>query len=199
MHERRGNHVLEAEAPFGRGDGILVARDFLGRAIRTDTHAGDVGRLHAELALRLLRAIDGRKGVAAAGVVLDRHHRDVVHAAERGHRFLPVRPVAHGAAHARFAFDHVERAGDAFTRPGCGEDPGFRRVTRVQGLGHGVHAERLLQRGRHGGAGGERMREAFGVEPVELGGRGGRAERADGAGVVPVLVVRAPHGGADAR
>src|SRR5205823_10552434 len=60
-------------------------------------------------------------------------------------------------------------------------------------------AERLLQRRGEGRDGGERMRELALIELQQLGGGRGGAEAADGAGVVPVTVMRAAHQGADAR
>ena len=119
-------------------------------------------------------------------------------APERRERLVPVRAVAHRAAEAGLAFHHVERAGDALGGGERGGDAGFRGVPGVQRLRHRVHAERLLQPGGEGGDGRERVREALAVELEQLGGGRGGAEAADGAGVVPVLVVRAAHRRADA-
>ena len=145
------------------------------------------------------RAIDGGKRMAAAGVVLERHAADVEVAAERGQCPGPVGVVAHRAPVARFAFDHVERSCDALARGERRGDACFRGMARVQGLRHRVHAKSLLQAGGKGGRGGERVGEAPGIqaEGLRRGRRG--AEAADGAGVVPVLVVRTPHRRADAR
>ncbi len=69
----------------------------------------------------------------------------------------------------------------------------------MQRLGHRVHPECLLQPGREGGNGCKRMRELLLVEAQDLGCRRGGAKAAYGAGVVPVLVMRTAHCGADAR
>ena len=105
--------------------------------------------------------------------------------------------VAHRAAEA----DCITSS-EPVTPSRAGERRGDARLGRapgVQRLGHRVHAERLLQAGGEGRHGGERMRELLAVELQRLGGGGGGAEAADGAGVVPVLVVRLAHRRADAR
>ncbi len=178
---------------------MLVAGHFQRGAVGADMHAGDVGRLHAEGALQFERTVDGGEGVSAAGVVLEGHAGDVKIRAERGCRLVPVGAVAHGAAEAGFALEHVERTGYAFARGERGEQSCFRGVAGVQGLGHRIHAEGLLQARGERRDRGKRVRKAFCIQAVDGGSRGRGAEAADGAGVVPVAIMRAPHGRADAR
>ena len=89
--------------------------------------------------------------MAAAGVVLESHLRNVEILAERGGGMLPVRVVTHSSAVARFALHDVERSSDAFGSGKGRGDTGFRRAPRVHGLGHRIRAERLLQAGGESG------------------------------------------------
>src|SRR6266850_938168 len=199
MRERRRHDVLHREARFGRRARLLVVRDLHAGSVGADIYPLDVRGREAQFVFQRERAIDGGEGVAAAGVVLERHARDVEVAPEPGERLLPVGVVAHRAAEARFAFHHVERAGDAFARRERRGDARLGRAAGVQRLRHRVHAEGLLQSGGERGYRSESMGESLRVQLQQLGGGGTGPEAADGAGVVPVAVMRASHRGADAR
>ena len=174
-------------------------RDLDSGSVGADVHPLDVRWREAELGLQRECPIDGSERVTAARMVLERRARDMEISAEHGECLLPVGVVAHRAPEARFAFHDIERAGDAFARRQCRGDTRLGGAAGVQRLRHRVHAEGLLQAGRERGHRGEGMGESRPVQLQKLRGRRARAEAADGAGVVPVAVMRASHRRADAR
>ena len=199
MSERGGDEVGRAEARLGGGRGVRDPRHLQGRPVAADAHARDLLDGHAHPRFQRKGAVDGGEGVAAAGVVLESHLRDVEVLVQRGERALPVRVAAHRPTEARFAFHDIERSGQALCCCEGRGDAGFRGAPRVHGLGHRIRAKRLLQAGGESGDRGERMGEAPSVEAEQLGRGARRAETADGSGVVPVPVVSAAHGRGDAR
>src|SRR5439155_632408 len=120
--ERGRDDILHREARLSRSARRFVMRDLQAGAVGTDAYALDLRRPQAHLRLEGERAVDSGEGMPAAGVVLERHARDVEVAAQRGERLLPVRTVCHRAPEAGLAFDDIERAGDAFAR---GERRGY--------------------------------------------------------------------------
>src|SRR5882762_9958027 len=91
-------------------------RDLEAGAVGADADALDLRRLDAHLRPEGERAVDGGEGMPAAGMVLERHARDVEVATQRGERLFPVRTVCHRAPEPGLAFDDIERAGGAFAR-----------------------------------------------------------------------------------
>ena len=163
MRERGRDHVGRLKRASAGVAGFGDPGDLERRAVGADAHARDVAGGDAHLRLQRERAVDGGEGVAAAGVVLDRHAGDVEVLAERGERALPVGPAGPSPiARPKPASPsmHVERTGDALGRGERGGDARFGGAPGVQRLGHRVHAERLLQAGGKGRDGGERVREA---------------------------------------
>jgi hypothetical protein len=199
VRERGGDEIRGGKARLGRGRGLGDPGDLERRAVAPDAHARDLARGHAHFLLQRERAVDRGEGVAATGVVLEGHLADVEVFTQRRQRALPIGPFAHRPSEPGFAFDDVERPGDAFRGAERRADARLGGAAGVHRLGHGVRPEGLLQAGGEGGDRGERVREAAGVEPEHLGGGARRAEAADRAGVVPVLVVRAAHRLSDAR
>ena len=202
MRQRRGDDVLQREARLGRRARLLVVRDLeprRGRCRRRRCSMSSGRRFM--LLLQRERAVDRGEGVAAARVVLERHARDVEVLAER--RRAPfsqsgLSPIARPkpASPSITSSEPVtpSRAASAAVTPASAARPG------VQRLRHRVHAERLLQPGGEGRHRRQRMGELARVRvPAASAAAARGAEAADGAGVVPVLVVRAAHRRADAR
>src|SRR5205814_9770853 len=94
----------------------FVMRGLAAGAVGAAAHALDLRRPQAHLRLEGERAVDGGEGMPAAGVVLERHARDVKVAAQRGERLLPVRAVRHRAPETGLAFDDIGRAVYAIAR-----------------------------------------------------------------------------------
>ncbi len=182
----------------GRGR-LAVARDVQGRLVGRHANPRDVGGRPAGASHQRERPVDGGEGMPAAAVVLEGHGRDVEDLAQPLAGVFPVGPIAHGPAQARFAVDHVQRTGDAFARGEGREQAGFRGAAGMQGLRHRVHAEGLLQPRGEGGHRGERVRELRAVQAQKHRRRGCAPEAADGAGRMPVAIVRPAQGGADPR
>ncbi len=111
----------------------------------------------------------------------------------------PVDVLRHRVAEADLALEDVGHAGDALARRQGRHDAGLGGVAGMQRLGHRVGAEGLLEARGEGARGAHGVDELLGIETEDRRRRRGRAEAADGAGRVPVLVVRRHHDGADAR
>jgi hypothetical protein len=77
MCQSRGDDILERKTCFGWRTWLLVTRYVEGWLVSGDLHTLDVPRIDAHLILQRERAVDGRERMAAAGVVLERHARDV--------------------------------------------------------------------------------------------------------------------------
>ncbi len=136
--ERVRHDVGEAELRVRRRGRLAVARDIEGRAVGRDMDLRDVAGRPAGARHQGERPVDGREGVPAAAVVLERHRRDVEDPAEAFAGAVPVGAVAHGPAQARLAVDRVERPRHAFARGQRREHAGFRGAPGVQRLRHRV-------------------------------------------------------------
>src|SRR5258706_164921 len=75
--------------------------------VAADAYARDSVGGHAYLFFQCERAVDGREGMPAAGVVLDRHPRDVESLPKGGERALPGGSRSHPPAKPRLAFHDV--------------------------------------------------------------------------------------------
>ena len=130
----------------------------------------------------------------AAAVILERHIRDGIGLADIGQRLFPFAGIfAGGGCKTRRAMQHIQRAGHAARRCHGRHGAGFRRMARMQRLGHAFTAESLLQAARHGGAGCNGVRRAIRITIQRDGHRRRCTKSADRAGSMPEIIVRRLH------